>query len=346
MEKSLHKISPTQFVSYTWDQLNKPDLYSLMQLRQAVFVVEQQCPYLDADGLDPFCKHYLGWQESSGSTNLEVDDLAVASLVAAARIVPPLMRFDELSIGRVVNAQSHRGQGLGRQLMQTILAQCDTDGVPAIRISAQRYLERFYNQLGFNPCSDVYDEDGIEHIEMLRLLPNNLSLTDRFGPLEFVPLNASHAALLFQPLSAVAIYQHMEERPQASLETMQARYARLEQGAPSGCGELWLNWLVRDAQTKETLGTIQATVLRNASAEIGYVLSPSAWGRGLGTHCVQWLIKVLQSRYSMQKIIAQVDVRNIASWRAAEKAGMQRFQEVDSVLLGQPTRDYQYLVRT
>jgi ElaA protein len=346
MEKPLSKAAPPHFVSYTWEQLSKLDLYSLMQLRQAVFVVEQQCPYLDADGLDPFCKHYLGWQESNGSTNLAVTNFTVANLVAAARIVPPLMRFDELSIGRVVNAPAHRGQGLGRQLMQTILAQCDTDGVPAIRISAQRYLERFYNQLGFNPCSDVYDEDGIEHIEMLRLLPNNSSLTDRFGSLEFIPLDTSHAALLFQPLSAIAIYQHMEERPQVSVETMQARYARLEQGAPSGCGELWLNWLVRNAQTKETLGTIQATVMRNAIAEIGYVLTPSAWGRGLGTQCVQWLIKVLQSRYSMQKIIAQVDVRNIASWRAAEKAGMQRFQEVDSELLGQPTRDYQYLVRT
>lgn len=337
MENSLRKTTSTHFVSYTWEQLSKLDLYSLMQLRQAVFVVEQHCPYLDADGLDPFCKHYLGWQESNGSTNL----------AAAARIVPPLMRFDELSIGRVVNAQSHRGQGLGRQLMQTILAQCDNDGVPAIRISAQRYLERFYNQLGFKPCSDGYDEDGIEHIEMLRSLPNNLSvvdqLVDQFGSLEFVPLNASHAALLFQPLSAVAIYQYMPERPQVSVQTMQARYARLEQGAPSGCGELWLNWLVRDAQTKEALGTVQATVMRNASAEIGYVLTPSAWGRGLGAQCVQWLIKVLQSRYSMQKIIAQVDVRNIASWRVAEKAGMQRFQEVDSELLGQATRDYQYL---
>jgi ElaA protein len=335
MQKSSYKTSPTHFVSHTWEQISKTDLYSLMQLRQIVFVVEQHCPYQDADGLDLFSKHYLGWQETNG----------IATLVAAARLVPPLMRFDEVSIGRVVSARTHRGQGLGRQLMHTVLAQCDADGIPTIRISAQRYLERFYNQLGFNPCSEVYDEDGIEHIEMLRPLPSEMVSTDHLGSLEFLPLNASHAALLFKPLAPAVIYQYMQERPQDSIETMQVRYARLEQGAPSGCGELWLNWLVRDAQTKQTLGTVQATVMRNASAEIGYVLTPDAWGRGLGTQCIQWLTKVLLSRYGMQKIIAQIDVRNIASWRAAEKAGMQRYQEVDSELLGQATRDYQYLAR-
>jgi ElaA protein len=333
MQKLFAKTSPVHFVAHTWEQISKTDLYSLMQLRQAVFVVEQHCPYQDADGLDLYSKHYLGWQTTNG----------LPMLVAGARLVPPLMRFEELSIGRVINAATHRGLGLGRQLMETILAQCDADGVPAIRISAQRYLERFYNQLGFNPCSEVYDEDGIEHIEMLRTLPNHVNAADQFGSLEFLPLNASHAALLFKPLEPIVIYQYMQERPQTSVETMQMRYARLEQGAPSGCGELWLNWLVRDAQTKQTLGTVQATVLRNACAEIGYVLTPKAWGRGIGTQCIQWLTKVLQSRYGMQKVIAQIDVRNIASWRAAEKAGMNRHREIDSELLGQATRDYQYL---
>jgi ElaA protein len=337
MENQLHKTAATDYRSHTWEQLSKEDLYSLMQLRQAVFIVEQQCPYLDADGLDLVSKHILGWQTVDGKP----------SLVASARLVPALVRFDEVSIGRVVNAQSHRGQGLGRQLMQTVLFQCDADGVPAIRISAQRYLEQFYSQLGFKTCSDVYDEDGIEHVEMLRQLsdqkPDQLHLTDRFGSLEFVPLNASHAELLFEPLADAVIYQYMEERAQTSVESMQVRYARLEQGAPNGCGELWLNWLVRDALTKQALGTVQATVMRGANAEIGYVVSPSAWGRGLGTQCIQWLIKVLQSRYGMRTIVAQIDTRNIASWRAAEKAGMQRSQEIDSELLGQATRDYRYI---
>jgi ElaA protein len=340
MERSLLKTSATRIVSHTWEEISKADLYSLMQLRQAVFVVEQKCAYLDADGLDLFSKHYLGWQ------GLNSD----AILVASARVVPPLMRFDELSIGRVVNAQTHRGLGLGRQLMQTILAQCDSDKVPAIRISAQRYLEQFYQQLGFAPSTDVYDEDGIEHIEMLRLLPNDSAQgsvqPDCFGSLEFVPLNASHAALLFDPLSPAVIYQYMQERAQTSIQTMQARYARLELGAPSGCGEIWLNWLVRDVQTKETLGTVQATVMRNASAEIGYVLTPSAWGRGLGTQCIQWLVKVLHSRYAMQKVTAQIDVRNIASWRAAEKAGLKRLREVDAMLFENVTRDYQYVANS
>ncbi len=333
MSQTAQGLSNRRFSIVTWDQLSKQDLYSLMQLRQAVFVVEQQCVYLDADGLDPFSQHCLFWDQRQ-SPNV---------LAASARIVPPLMRYNESSIGRVVSAKAYRDQGFGRQLMQTVLAHCDQAGTPKIRISAQAYLQKFYTEQGFNVVSEPYDEDGIAHIEMLRDLPTAFQTPDRLGPIEFVPLKAEHARALFEVLAPVVIYQFMEERPQDRIETMQVRYARLALGAPKDCGQLWLNWLVRDSQTQQAMGTVQATVMPNAQAEIGYVLGSTFWGSGLGTQCVQWLNKMLHSRYGVQHVWAQIDVRNIASWRAAERSGMRRVQEVDSELLGIATRDYRYV---
>lgn len=128
-----------------------------MQLRQAVFVVEQNSVYQDADGLDPHSTHLAAWQNHD--------------LVACARIVPAGFRFANVSIGRVVTARSVRGLGLGRELMERSLAICDAQGVEQITISAQKYLEAFYTSFGFLTCSLPYGEDGIEHVEMLRAKP-------------------------------------------------------------------------------------------------------------------------------------------------------------------------------
>jgi ElaA protein len=135
----------------TFAELSAAELYAIMALRQRVFVVEQNCAYLDADGVDQVSRHL--WAER-GST-----------IVAYLRIVPAGVKFDAISIGRVITAPEQRGSGLGRELMKRGIATC---GVVPIRIGAQAHLEKFYGELGFARASDAYDEDGIPHIEMLR----------------------------------------------------------------------------------------------------------------------------------------------------------------------------------
>lgn len=135
----------------TFDELTTAQLYSIVQLRERVFVVEQNCAYLDADGLDLVSRHV--WAERA-------DHVA-----AYLRIVPAGLKFDEVSIGRVITAPEARGTGLGRELMRRGIAACG--GAP-IHIGAQAHLEKFYGEIGFARVSDVYDEDGIPHVEMLR----------------------------------------------------------------------------------------------------------------------------------------------------------------------------------
>jgi ElaA protein len=134
----------------TFETLTAVELYAIMALRQQVFVVEQKCAYQDADGVDMVCKHL--WAQRG-------------AIQAYLRIVPAGVKFPEVSIGRVITAPMARGTGLGRELMKRGLA--EVGSVP-IRIGAQAHLEKFYAELGFVRASDVYDEDGIPHIEMLR----------------------------------------------------------------------------------------------------------------------------------------------------------------------------------
>ena len=142
-----------------FSELAPADLYAVVRLREAVFIVEQNCPYPDSDGRDPNAWHLLGWEERSGGR----------ALVAYARIFEPGVRYDEGSIGRVVTAPDVRGTGKGRALMAEALRRFDSlaPGQP-IRIAAQRRLEDFYLGLGFRTVSDPYEEDGIIHVDMLR----------------------------------------------------------------------------------------------------------------------------------------------------------------------------------
>ncbi|HEY0404673.1 MAG TPA: GNAT family N-acetyltransferase [Pyrinomonadaceae bacterium] len=139
--------------------LSVNELYAILQARQRVFVVEQACPYLDADGYDARAWHLLGW--------VEEDEARI--LAAYARIFAPGVKYDEASIGRVMTHASMRGKGLGEALMGEALRRLESLAPKApVRIGAQMYLERFYEKAGFRRVSAPYDEDGILHIEMLR----------------------------------------------------------------------------------------------------------------------------------------------------------------------------------
>ena len=132
------------------------DLYDAMALRSRVFVVEQECVFLDADGADRDSHHLLGRDEAG-------------VLQAYLRIVDPGIKYAEPSIGRVVSAPASRGTGLGRLLMTEGLRQCGIawPGLP-IRIGAQARLQAFYAGFGFVREGEDYIEDDIPHCEMVR----------------------------------------------------------------------------------------------------------------------------------------------------------------------------------
>jgi ElaA protein len=135
-------------------ELTVYELYSIIRLRSEVFVVEQNCVFLDADNKDQQCYHLCGWNNHIS--------------VAYSRLVPPGVLYDEPSIGRVVISPVYRKSGAGRALMEKAIEECIIIfGKQNIKIGAQLYLKKFYESLGFCQCSDTYLEDNIEHIEML-----------------------------------------------------------------------------------------------------------------------------------------------------------------------------------
>ncbi|MEJ7586650.1 MAG: GNAT family N-acetyltransferase [Ferruginibacter sp.] len=138
---------------HAFDELSSSELYAILQLRNAVFVLEQHCVYQDADNKDDQSIHQTGWEGNS--------------LAAYCRILPPGLSFKEASIGRVVTSPVSRGVGYGRELMERAVEfTLSYYNCRRITIGAQHYLENFYESIGFVKISDMYLEDGIPHIEM------------------------------------------------------------------------------------------------------------------------------------------------------------------------------------
>jgi ElaA protein len=138
-----------------FDELTAAELYAILKLRQDVFIVEQKCAYADADGLDDRATHLFA---------VDGDEI-----VACARLFAPGVRRDEAVIGRVVTAARVRKGGVGRELMRRAIAATEErHGRVAIWLGAQKYLQRFYEALGFVRDGDDYDEDGIPHLPMRR----------------------------------------------------------------------------------------------------------------------------------------------------------------------------------
>lgn len=146
-----------RFYCYPFDQLSPHELYDIMALRQTVFAVEQNCPYLDADGQDLHAWHLMG-RDADGR------------LLCYTRLLPEGVSYKGYaSIGRVVSAPAARGMGIGKVLMQRSIDMCLLlFGPKPIKIGAQSYLLRFYEGFGFKSTGEEYLEDGIPHTKMIR----------------------------------------------------------------------------------------------------------------------------------------------------------------------------------
>ncbi len=148
-------MDQAEFYCKPFSALTALELYNILQLRSAVFVVEQNCIYQDVDGFDLAAHHVYA--------------LVAGQVVAYARLIAPGTKYPEASLGRVVSHGSVRGTGLGKQLMTAALRYCDELWPAAgVTISAQAYLEKFYQELGFDTLSTPYLEDDIPHIKMRR----------------------------------------------------------------------------------------------------------------------------------------------------------------------------------
>lgn len=151
-----------RWINQPFDELGVKGLYRALRLRAEVFVIEQRCLYLDPDGLDEHAWHLQGLGQGLGQG---VD--GAEALLAYARLLPPSIGDGSARIGRVITASTARGGGLGRALMSQALRECQKlwPGQP-VELGAQAHLREFYGSFGFTPISDVYDEDGIPHIDM------------------------------------------------------------------------------------------------------------------------------------------------------------------------------------
>ncbi len=149
------------FTCKPFDELTVYELYDIMALRQEIFVVEQNCPYLDADGKDLKGWHLMGRHISDENTE--------GVLAAYTRLLPKGVAYDHYaSIGRVVSSPSVRGSGVGKILMQKSIEEiqklCPND---LVKIGAQTYLLKFYESLGFKSTGEEYLEDNIPHTSMI-----------------------------------------------------------------------------------------------------------------------------------------------------------------------------------
>lgn len=135
--------------------LSTTELYDILKLRSEIFVVEQNCAYLDMDGKDKVALHLIGTIDSK--------------IVAYSRLFKPGISFENASIGRVVIEANHRGKKCGQELMKKSIAEINKHfGESKISIGAQLYLKKFYENEGFIQSSEMYLEDTIPHIEMIR----------------------------------------------------------------------------------------------------------------------------------------------------------------------------------
>lgn len=155
-EQQCQAFSNLRWVTKSFTELSVNELYALLRLRSEVFVVEQNCVFLELDNYDQKAFHTIG--------------LIGDEVVATTRLFnKDMMHYGYQCIGRVVSSPRHRGLGIGKALMQYSIRECERlFGKAPIKIGAQLYLKKFYNEQGFEQTGEVYLEDDIKHIPMIR----------------------------------------------------------------------------------------------------------------------------------------------------------------------------------
>lgn len=137
----------------TFEQLSKEELYEILRARTAIFVVEQECAYQEVDNKDQIALHVIGTENGR--------------VIAYSRIFKAGDYTDEASIGRVLVDVDRRNEGLGQEIMEVSMKAVKKHFIAdTMVVSAQRYLVKFYKDLGFTVVGEPYLEDGIPHIKM------------------------------------------------------------------------------------------------------------------------------------------------------------------------------------
>ena len=146
-------MSQLSFRTLRFHELTTHELYQVLKLRSEIFVVEQDCVYQDLDDLDRESLHLLGFLG--------------AAFVAYCRILPPGLESKNVHIGRVIVRKDQRGSALGKDIMKKAISICkDQYSGDEIEIAAQKYLRKFYEDLGFQASGEDYLLDGIPHLDM------------------------------------------------------------------------------------------------------------------------------------------------------------------------------------
>jgi ElaA protein len=152
-----------KFKVKTFHKLSLDELYDLLHLRQQIFVIEQNCIYLDADGVDKDCLHLLGFVNKK---------IAGYARIIPARMTSRITYYKTPSIGRVVVDEKHRGKGYAHKIMnKAIKIAVKEFGAKKITISAQLYLKGFYQSMGFKVVGDVYLDCDLPHLKMIKNIP-------------------------------------------------------------------------------------------------------------------------------------------------------------------------------
>eukprot|EP01038_Epipyxis_sp_PR26KG_P014613 gene14613-19622_t len=155
-----------------FEELTIHELYSILNLRNEVFVVEQKGIYVDTDNKDYTVYHFLGYLKNSANDDVTDQNMIENKnvLVAYSRILPAGVSYPNVSIGRICCNKDYRKEGYGKELVKKSIEMCEVlfGNNVVIQIGAQLYLKRFYESFGFIQSGDLYIKVGIEHIEMTR----------------------------------------------------------------------------------------------------------------------------------------------------------------------------------